>query len=414
MKKVWITVTLLICAMMLFAAPVKVVVWYAQTGIYSQTLLELIDEFNKLNEGKIVVEGVYSGSYEDTMQKLVASMVAGNLPHIAQIEQSRIGQFLDGDAFQNLDEFINKDPEFKATLSDFFPRFLAANTFYGKLYGFPLNTSTPLLYINRDVFRAAGLDPNKPPRTWEEVYEAAKAVKKLGPDYYGYRLGDDDWILESYAWQFGGDIVSEDGMKVLLDSPGTIDAWKFFQKGLRESVFVYTIPEQGNAMDLSGKVAMVCRSTGSLAYMIQNAKFDLGATFMPYQVKKATPIGGANIYMFKNKPQNEKQAAWEFMKFVTATPNTKKWSLATGYMASRVSAYESPEIQELFKKDPRAEVTYLQLKESAVRRPYIGPYREIFNIMLSSWQTIMTDMNANVENVLKTATEKAQKVLDEY
>jgi len=413
MKKAVTTVVLLLCAMMIFAAPVKVIVWYAQTGVYSQTLLELIDEFNKLNEGKIVVEGVYSGSYEDTMQKLVASMVAGNLPHIAQIEQSRIGQFLDGDAFQNLDEFINKDPEFKATLSDFFPRFISANTFFGKLYGFPLNTSTPLMYINRDVFRAAGLDPDNPPRTWMEVYQASKVIKTLGDDFYGYRLGDDDWILESYAWQFGGDIVSEDGMTVLLDSPGTVDAWKFFQKGLQEGVFVYS-RTNGNAMDLSGKIGMVCRSTGSLAYLKENAKFDLGATFMPYQIKKATPIGGANIYMFKNKPQNEKQAAWEFMKFVTATPNTKKWALATGYMASRISAYQSPEIQELFSKDPRAEVTYLQLQESAFRRPYIGPYREIFNIMLSSWQTIMTDMNADVEAVLKSATEKAQKVLNEY
>jgi sn-glycerol 3-phosphate transport system substrate-binding protein len=413
MKKLFTAFLLLSVALVVFAAPVKVIVWYAQTGVYSQTLLELIDEFNRLNEGKIVVEGVYSGSYEDTMQKLVAAMVAGNMPHIAQIEQSRIGQFLDGDVFQNLDEFINKDSAFKATLSDFFPRFIAANTFNNKLYGFPLNTSTPLMYVNRDVFRAAGLDPDNPPRTWMEVYQASKVIKALGDDFYGYRLGDDDWILESYSWQFGGDIVSEDGMEILLNSPETISAWKFFQKGLREGVFVYS-RTNGNAMDLSGKIAMVCRSTGSLAYLKENAKFDLGATFMPYQVKKATPIGGANIYMFRNKPQTEKQAAWEFMKFVTSTPSTKKWALATGYMASRISAYQSPEIQELFINDPRAEITYLQLQESAVRRPYIGPYREIFNIMISGWQTIMTDMNADVEAVLKSVAEKAQKVLNEY
>lgn len=413
MKK-YIFVSLLLCLVIAtFAAPVKVIVWYAQTGIYSQALLELITEFNKANEGKIEVEGVYSGNYDDAMQKLIASMVAGTLPHIAQIEQSRIGQFVDGEVFQDLNEFISKDTEFKSTLSDFFPLFLSANTFGGKLYGLPLNPSTPLLYINRDVFRAAGLDPDNPPKTWMEVYQAAKAIKPLGEDFFGYRLGDDDWFLEAYAWQFGGDIISEDGKKILLNSQGTIDAWKFFQKGLKEGVFIYG-RTNGNALDLSGKIGMVCRSSGSLAYMKENAKFDLGASLMPYQVKKVLPVGGANIYMFKNKPQNEKQAAWEFMKFVTSTASTLKWALTTGYMAGRVSAYNAPEMQTLLKSDPRAVLTYVQLKESAVRRPYQGPYREVFNIMLSGWQTIMTDMNADVEAVLKTVTEKAQKVLNEY
>ncbi len=122
---------------------------------------------------------------------------------------------------------------------------------------------------------------------------------------------------------------------------------------------------------------MVVRSTGSLGYLIQNAKFDLGATTeAPGQVKEVVPIGGANVFMFSARPQAEKDAAWEFLKFLTATENTKRWSLATGYMTSRISAFESPRIGDA-SDDPRFALTYQQLMDSAVRDLIIGAIRMV-------------------------------------
>ncbi|HPE69524.1 MAG TPA: ABC transporter substrate-binding protein [Thermotogota bacterium] len=413
MKKALTILLLVTLAVMAFAAPVKVIMWYAQTGIYSQTLLDIIADFNKLHEGEIEVEGVYTGNYQDTMQKLLASMVAGDLPTLAQIEQSRIGQFVDGGAFQDLNYFINKDPEFAKTMDDFWPRFIQANTYDQGLLGFPLNCSTPLMYINRDVFRAAGLDPDNPPETWAQVYAAAKKIKTLGEDYFGYRLGNDDWLLEAYIWQFGGEIISDDGTQMLIYSPETVNAWEFFQKGVREGVFVYGTTG-GNAMDLSGMIGTVCRSTGSLGYLKENAKFDLGATIMPMQVRQIVPIGGANVFMFSSRPAKEKEAAWEFLKFLTATDNTKRWSLATGYMTSRISAYESEEIQAIMESDPRFSLTYQQLRDSAVRRPWYGPYPEVHAMITSAWESVMSDPNKDVDGVLKQLHEDAQLVLDDY
>ncbi|KUK80438.1 MAG: Putative Glycerol-3-phosphate-binding periplasmic protein [Mesotoga prima] len=396
-----------------FAAPVKVTMWYAQTGIYSQTLLDIAAEFNELHKGEIEVEAVYTGNYQDTMQKLLAAMVAGDVPNLAQIEQSRIGQFVDGGAFQDLNYFIERDPEFAATLDDFWPRFIQANTYEQGLLGFPLNCSTPLMYINRDLFKQAGLDPDNPPKTWTEVYAAAKQIKTLGEDIFGYRFGSDDWLLEAYIWQFGGQIISEDGREMLIYSPETVAAWNFFQKGVREGIFIFGV-SGGNELDLSGRIAMVVRSTGSLGYLKQNAKFDLGATTMPGQVKEVVPIGGANVFMFSARPQAEKDAAWEFLKFLTATENTKRWSLATGYMTSRISAFESPEIQQIMTDDPRFALTYKQLKDCAVRRPWYGPYPEVHAMITSAWEEVMSDTSKDVDAVLKNLQKEAQYVLDDY
>jgi len=412
-SKIWLMLIVLMCGFLL-AGPIKITLWYSQTGIYSQTLLDIVKEFNELHKGEIVVEPVYAGSYTNTMQKLLAAMVGGDLPTIAQIEQSRVGQFIESGAIQCLEDFIAKDPDFQKQLSDFFPRLLESCKYYGKLYGLPLNTSTPLLYYNKDLFRKAGLDPNKPPKTWSELYEYAKKISALGDDIYGYRVDAADWLIEAYIWQFGGEIISEDGKKILVDNPGTLEAWKFFQKMVREKVAVFSGGKAGNALDLSGKIGMVVRSTGSLGYLKRNVKWDLGATLMPYEKRAVVPIGGGNLYIFASRPEKEKKAAWEFLKFVVSPKNTLKWALATGYMAARISAYESPELQKLIKEDPRVGLTYIQLKERARRRPWFGPYREVLSVISNGWQKVLTDPTVNPAEVIKEVQEKAQKILDEY
>ncbi|MGB9585866.1 MAG: ABC transporter substrate-binding protein [Anaerolineales bacterium] len=413
MKRRLVLLALLLCTALAMAAPVKVTLWYAQTGVYAKSLLEIVDNFNKQNQDKIFVEAVYTGNYQDTMQKLLAAMVAGDIPTLAQIEQSRIGQFVDAEAFQDLNAYIKTDQAFAATLNDFWPRFINANTFNGKLLGLPLNCSTPLLYINRDLFRKAGLDPDKPPKTWTELYAAAKKISALGPDIFGYRFGIDDWLIESKTWQFGGEIISDDGRKMLIYSPETVAGWKYFQKGVKEKAFIFGVTG-GNELDISGRIGMVVRSTGSIQYLKDNAKFDLGATVMPMEKRKIVAIGGANIYMFASRPKPEKAAAWEFLKFLTNTENSRKWAMSTGYMASRISAFESKEMQAVLKADPRFGLTYEQLKESAVRRPWFGPYPEVHALMTSAWEQVMTNTDADVDAILKKLQTEAQKVLDTY
>ena len=411
-KKVVLILTFaLLISGILMAAPIKVTFWYAGTGIYSQVLLTAVKEFNLLHKGKIEVIPVYTGSYQNTMQKLLTAMVGGETPVLAQIEQSRVGQFIDGGVLQNLENYVKNDPKL---LKDFFPALILACRYNGKLYALPLNDSTPLLYYNKDLFRKAGLNPDNPPKTWSELYEDAKKISALGKDIYGFRLGNDDWLIEAYIWQFGGKIISKDGRKMLIDNPGAIEAWKFFQKMVKEKIAIYTPNgKAGNTLDLSGKIGMVVRSTGSLGYLKKNVKWDLGATFMPYEKQKVVPLGGANLYMFASHSQKQKQAAWEFMKFVESPQITLKWGIETGYMCARISAFNSQKMQKFLKQNPLSKLTYMQL-QWARRRPWYGPYREVFNVMLNGWEKVLVNTSANPAKILKEVQQKAQKILNNY
>ena len=400
-------------ATLCLAAPTKVTVWYSQTGIYSQTLLDIVADFNALHEGQIEVEAVYTGSYTATLTKLLAALVANDLPTISKIEQSRIGQFIEGESFQNLTAYINKDPEFAATVGDFFERFINAQTYDGKLYGFPLNPSTPLLYANRDLMRQAGLDPDKRPETWYDVYEDSKAIAALGEGYYGLHFSTSDWILEQYLWSWGGDIISEDGRTMLLYSPENVEALKFLQKAIDDGVWVWAA-SGGNELDLSGKIGFTQRSTGSLTYLQATAEWEVGAFEMPEQGNNRVPIGGANVYMFASRPQKEKDAGWEFLKYLTSTENTLKWAINTGYMCSRKSAYESEEMQSELQANVLKNITYEQLKNRAVRRPWFGPYLEVLSMYTKTFQTVITDPTADCDKLLKDVNKKCQEVLDDY
>ncbi len=414
MRKAFLVVLLsLLTVLVCFAAPTKVTVWYSQTGIYSQTLLDIISEFNTLHEGEIEVEAVYTGSYSDTLTKLLAALVANDLPTISQIEQSRIGQFIDGMAFESFSKYVDKDPEFKAGMSDFFEAFIESQTYNGQLYGFPLNPSTPLLYVNRDLFRQAGLDPDEPLNTWYDVYEASKAIAALGEGYYGLRFSTSDWIMEQYLWSWGGEIISEDGETMLIYSPENVKALEFLQKAIADGVWTW-VASGGSALDLTGKIGLTQRSTGSLTYLQDTAEWEVGAFAMPQQQGKKVPIGGANIYMFKDNPEPEKQAAWEFIKHLTSTKNTLLWAMNTGYMCSRKSAYESEEMQSEIKANPLKNVTYEQLMTRAVRRPWYGPYIEIMTTYTKAFERVITDLEADCDQVLKETQEKCQEILDEY
>lgn len=414
MKKCIVLITVLVLATLCLAAPTKVTMWFSQTGIYSQTLLDIIADFNALHEGEIEVEAIYTGSYSDTLTKLLAALVANDLPTLSQIEQSRIGQFVDGGAFQSLTYYIDKDPEFKATVGDFFENFITAQTYDGNLLGFPLNPSTPLLYSNNDLLRKAGLDPETTPlKTWYDVYAASKAIAELGDDYYGLHFSTSDWILEQYMWSWGGEVISEDGETMLIYSPENVKGLEFMQKAIADGVWVWAA-SGGNELDLSGKVGFTTRSTGSLTYLQTNAEWEVGAQQMPLQAGKKVPIGGANVYMFKDRPTKEKAAAWEFLKYLTSTESTLKWALNTGYMCSRKSAYESEEMQTELAANTLKNVTYEQLKTRAVRRPWFGPYREILSIFTKGFQKAITDLDADCDQILKDVQKECQDVLDEY
>jgi len=379
-------------------APVSIQVWYSLGAKYSAPLDVIINQFNE-SQSMITVEGVYQGGYATTQEKLLAAYVAGEPPVLAQLEQSLVGAFVANEALIPLDSFIKSDKDFD--VKDFNKYITQGATYNKKLYGLPINVSTPVLYLNRDLFKQAGLDPDKYPTTWDEAYNIAKKISDLGPDVYGLRIYNSGWIIDSLFHQFGGTIFDKNNTSCLVNSKEIKEAMAFWQKMVIDGVAVYQGGKDGSTMDASGTVGMVMRSTGSIAWFKDNVTFDWGVAPFTLGTTKAVSLGGGNIYMVKKTTPEEQFAAWQFLKYLTNTENQVYWSTNTGYMVSRKSAKESPEIQVILKEDPRYNVTYDQL-EHAFARPTVEAWPEIEDLIQEAMTRIILE-GASVDILDQTA-----------
>ncbi len=380
--------------------PVTIQVWYSLGAKYSAPLGVIIDKFNAMQD-MITVEGVYQGGYSTTQEKLLTAYVAGDPPVLAQLEQALVGAFVDNDALVPLDSFIKADKTYN--IKDFNKDITQGATYNKKLYGLPINVSTPVLYINRDLFRKAGLDPDKYPTTWDEAYDIAKKISDLGPDIYGMRIYNSGWIIDSLFHQFGGSVFNKDNTKCLVNSSEIKKAMGFWKKMVDDGIAVYQGGKDGSTMDASGVVGMVMRSTGSIAWFKDNVTFDWGVAPFTLGKTKAVSLGGGNIYIVKKTTPEEQFAAWEFLKYLTNTENQVYWSTNTGYMVSRKSAKESPEIQAILKADPRYNVTYDQLKD-AFARPTVEAWPEIEDLIQDAMTKIILE-GASVDILDQTASD---------
>ena len=390
------------------AKATEIEIWYSLGAKYSAPLEELIEKFNK-GQNEVFVKGVYAGSYASTTEKLLAACVAGNPPALAQLEQTMAGQIVDNETVIPLQQFIDKDKDFN--INDFIPQLLTAKK-NGKIYGLPLNPSTLVMYYNKDLFRKAGLNPDKPPQTWDEVYEAAKKIKAVGKDYYGIGLYSGEWVVEAAIWQFGGEIVSDDHKKILFNGQGAIDAVTFWKKLVDEGLAFYGAGREASDLDFAGHIGMTLRSSGSLETMKESCTYEVGVTRLPYAKRRATAIGGANIYMFAGISKAQQEAAWKFTKYITKAENQGSWAAATGYMAASKSALESAQWKKLFTEDVRRQVTYSQI-EYARPRPLFAAYPEINQMVRDAFDSAIIG-GKSPKAALDEGVKKAEAIMKDY
>ncbi|HOM54217.1 MAG TPA: extracellular solute-binding protein, partial [Thermotogota bacterium] len=151
----------------------KIQFWHAMGGWRIDMLNEMAQDFMKLNPD-IVVDVQYTGSYDETLNKLVAGIQAGTAPHVIQNFEIATQKMIDGEIAVVMQDLIDKDPTFD--MGKFLPQVLNYYRVNGKLYCMPFNSSNPVMFYNKTLFEKAGLDPNKPPRTFSELYEYAKKL----------------------------------------------------------------------------------------------------------------------------------------------------------------------------------------------------------------------------------------------
>ncbi len=345
-------------------APVKIVYWRALSGAPGDAQEELAKRFNA-SQKEVEVEVQFQGTYPELQRKLQAALAARTTPDVVMLDSPQMPYFAKNGALAPLDDLAKGADG--VDLKNFIPGLLADGYYDGKLYALPFARSTPILYYNRDMFKAAGL-PDRAPETWDEFYEFCKKLTKKDatPPRVGYavQMGATTahWYFQELLYAYGND-VSDDKFKVLLDQPEAIAAAKFLQDMVKAGVVVPgTGPDGAQGEFTNQRAGMHFGSTGSLVNILTTSKFQVGVGFMPAAKRRQVPIGGSVLSVMSASSKDKQAAAWKFIKYMTSAESNVYFVQKTGYMPTSTAAINNPEMKAFMEKNPAFKVAVDQLQ----------------------------------------------------
>ncbi len=385
--------------------PVQVVFWHAMGGPLGDVLEDsLIAEFNSTHED-IEILPVCMGNYSALSQKIMAGVMADSPPGMAQAYETWTAQLIRGGALVPLDSLMGVDSSYTEEMwNDFFPVFRANNTFDGRVYSFPFNKSVPLIYYNVDLFDSLGVVPAT---TWEEQRELLKILTLDGngdgdyldtEDRRGTAFGTSVWNFECLLAQAGGSLLNEDSTETAFNSPEGIQALNYLTTLLYEDSTAYLTTGYDHQKGFAeGRVGQVQGSVTSLAFMIRDMQrrsesglstFTIGTAPLPAGREQAVYISGTNVILFKNDDPRVVEAGWEFIKWFTQPDIQARWFAGSGYLPSRVSSLEEPEVLEKIGEYPGLEAVLEQL------------HCAVFEPQITAWYDGRTFLSESIEIVL--------------
>ena len=389
-------------------------------GKAAETIEGLTAEYVKQNPD-VKIDAVYAGSYQDTVTKVLTAARGGNAPQLSVILSVDLFTLLDEDLILPFDDFVKTDED-KAWLKSFYPAFMENSQTGGKTYGIPFQRSTPVLYWNKDAFKEAGLDPETPPATWEEMVEFGKKLVKKDANgnvtQWGVRIpssGFPYWLFQGLTTQNDVILVNNAGNKTNFDDPKVVEALQYLvDLSTKHKVMEPGIIEWGATPKafFERQTAMMWTTTGNLTNVRNNAPFKFGVAMLPANKRRGAPTGGGNFYLFKGSSPEQLQAAVEFIKWITAPKQAAKWTIATGYVAPRPSTWETPVMKAYTKDFPPALVARDQLQFAVAELSTYENQRvtRIFNDALSA---AITGQKSPAD-ALAEAQQKAEAVLKAY
>ncbi|WP_417251214.1 sn-glycerol-3-phosphate ABC transporter substrate-binding protein UgpB [Castellaniella sp.] len=409
-------------------AATDITFWHSMEGPLGERVDAIAKDFNA-SQSDYVVHAVYKGAYGESMNAGIAAFRAGNAPDILQVfEVGTATMMYAKGAVQPVQALSEKvgdpiDPS----------GFLGAVAGYysspeGKLVSMPFNSSTPVLYYNKDAFKKAGLDPDKPPKTWPELADAAKKLRAAGMEC-GYSTAWPSWVLlENFAAWHNVPYASLDngfgglGARLQLDSPLFKKHLTFLSNMAKAGEFTYGgRGDAGNALFTSGKCGMYTGSSGMRASILKNGQFAFGTTTLPYypDVKGAPQnsiIGGASLWVFSGKSDATYKGVVKFFKFLSSPAQAAAWHQNTGYVPVTKAGYEETKKSGFYEKNPGTEVAVQQLNADTTansRGIRLGYLPQIRDIEDSTMEQIFAG-KVSPEDGLKKMTTEGDALLERF
>ena len=357
-------------------------------------------EFEKLNPG-VKIKPIYAGDYVQTIGKALTAMKGGDTPEMAILLAADIITLTDENAVLAIDD-LAKTADDKAWLAGFYPGFMENAQLGGKTYAIPFQRSTPVLYWNKDLFKEAGLDPDKGPVNWQEMVDFAKKLTKKDAagnvTQWGIQIptdGNTSWLFTGLTTSNGARLFTPDGKKTNFADPKVVEALQYLiDLSKAHGVQPPGLTSWGTTPKdfLEKKLAMMWTTTGNLTNIKNNASFPFGVAMLPAKVSYGAPTGGGNFYIFKNIPPAKQEAAFKFVRFMTTPERAAEWSIATGYVATSQAAYDTPAMKAYLAGFPQAGVARDQLK-FAVPEITVHEAQRVMKVFNDNLQAAITGAN---------------------
>jgi sn-glycerol 3-phosphate transport system substrate-binding protein len=383
-------------------------------GPLTKVMDGLIAAFEKQHPD-IVVQAIYAGDYDQTRVRAVSASHSrdGSSGQIAVLGALDTWELIDHDLIVPFDQATGTD---NAWLKSFYPALLANSNVANHVWGVPFQRSTIVLYYNKAMFKAAGLDPDQPPKTWDAM--VADAKKLTNADHYGVMIpsgGFPYWMFQALAIENGVTLMSDDGTHVSFNSPGAVEALRYWvslaqdAKVSPKGIIDWSTLRQAF---VQGKTAMMWHTTGNLTAVKHDATFDFGVAMLPANKRPGSPTGGGNFYLFKGASTDQQKGALTFIRWMTAPEQAAQWSIATGYVGTGEAAYQTQALRDYGATFPQAMVARDQLK---VAVPELSTHdaarvREALNNALQSAVT----GTATPKQALDKAQATADRILAGY
>jgi multiple sugar transport system substrate-binding protein len=354
--------------------------WHYWDGANGAKLEELVQRFNDEHKDITIKPIFVPGS--SLLSKLQTAALSGRTPALAISDIIGMALVIGTGKLVNLSPFIKSD---SFNLNDFYNELLVYGETEEGIFSLPVSTSNLGLFWNKEIFKEAGLDPNNPPETWEELLEYGKIIKEK-TDKWGYELytqgGEGTtWQWQVFLWGAGGEFLSpeKDYREAAFDSIAGVKALQFWV----DLVNKYKIsPMASWGLFGRGEAAMVMDGSWMVQFFPMQVNFELGSAPFPHPEngEYATNMGGEQIFMF-NKTDQEEEAAWEFIKWFTNTNIQIEWDKATGFIPVKKSVANDKSYIAYIKNTNRLLLPFVESQKYARARPPVKEYPEISDIV---------------------------------
>ncbi len=351
--------------------------WHAMGGALGERVNEITENFNR-SQSDYKLVAVYKGSYAETMTAGIAAFRAGKQPEILQVFEVGTATMMGAKgAIKPVYELMAEagiafdSSDYLSAVAGYY------TTTDGKMLSMPFNSSTPVLWWNKEAFRKAGLDPEAPPKTWPEVGEYAKKIVAAGYPC-GFSTAWQSWIhLENFsAWHdvpFG---TKENGFagtdtEFTFNGPLQVKHIQQLADWQKDKIFVYGGRRNlGNAKFTSGECGMYTESSAGYGGFKAGAKFEFGAANLPYWpdasgAPQNTIIGGSSLWAMGGHTDAEYKATAAFFRFLSLPMVQAYWHANTGYVPITNGAYDLMKKLKFYEDNPGRDIPILQMSAKA-------------------------------------------------